>query len=64
MSVKVAEGLPSLRRPDLFAVIREVLAEAIQTVMDRGSLSDWRLLAEAVRESPWGRTARLVDSIS
>ena len=39
-------------------------AEAIETVMDRGSLSDWRVLAQAIRRSPWGRTARLVQAIA
>ena len=28
-------------------------AEAIETLMDRGSLSDWRRLAEAIRRNPW-----------
>lgn len=39
-------------------------AEAIETMMDRGSLSDWRVLAKAIRRSPWGRTARLVEAIA
>ncbi|MGH2911325.1 MAG: hypothetical protein ACRDJ3_02495 [Solirubrobacteraceae bacterium] len=29
-------------------------AEAIETVVDRGSLSDWRQLAKAIRSNPWG----------
>src|SRR2546423_8540941 len=44
--------------------VEEWPAEAIETVMDRGSLSDWRLIAQAIRENPWGRTARRVESIS
>jgi DNA-binding transcriptional regulator YiaG len=39
-------------------------AEAIETVMDRGSLSDWRQLAEAIRRNPWGPAARTVESIA
>ncbi len=39
-------------------------AESIETVMDRGSLSDWRRLAEAIRRDPWGRLARTVEAIA
>lgn len=38
-------------------------AEAIEVLIDRGSLSDWRRLAAEIRRSPWGRVARLVDTI-
>jgi DNA-binding transcriptional regulator YiaG len=33
-------------------------AEAIETVIDRGSLSDWRRLAQAIQYNPWGPAAR------
>ena len=39
-------------------------AEAIETVMDRGSLSDWRRLADAIRRNPWGPAARTVERIA
>lgn len=39
-------------------------AEAIETVMDRGSLSDWRRLAEAIRINPWGPVARTVETVA
>lgn len=39
-------------------------AEAIETVMDRGTLSDWRDLADAIRRSPWGPLARTVEEIA
>ena len=39
-------------------------AEAIETVMDRGSLSDWRRLADAIRHNPWGPAARTVEAIA
>jgi DNA-binding transcriptional regulator YiaG len=39
-------------------------AEAIETVMDRGSLSDWRRLADAIRSDPWGPAARTVETIA
>ena len=29
-------------------------AEAIETIIDRGSLSDWHRLADAIRRNPWG----------
>lgn len=38
-------------------------AEAIETVIDRGSLSDWRRLADAIRRSPWGPAARTTETV-
>ena len=38
-------------------------AEAIATVIDRGSLSDWRRLAEAIRRNPWGSAARTTETV-
>jgi DNA-binding transcriptional regulator YiaG len=38
-------------------------AEAIETVIDRGSLSDWRHLAAAIRLDPWGRAARTAETV-
>jgi DNA-binding transcriptional regulator YiaG len=39
-------------------------AEAIETVIDRGSLSDWRQLAEAIRSNPWGPAARTAETVT
>ena len=39
-------------------------AEAIETVIDRGSLSDWRRLARAIRRNPWGPAARTAESVA
>ena len=39
-------------------------AEAIETVIDRGSLSDWRQLAEAIRRNPWGPAARTAETVT
>jgi DNA-binding transcriptional regulator YiaG len=39
-------------------------AEAIETIIDRGSLSDWRQLAEAIRRNPWGPAARTTETIT
>ena len=39
-------------------------AEAIETVIDRGSLSDWRQLAAAIRSNPWGPAARTAETIA
>jgi DNA-binding transcriptional regulator YiaG len=39
-------------------------AEAIETLMDRGSLSDWRMLAEAIRRNPWGPAARTAERVA
>ena len=38
-------------------------AEAIETVIDRGSLSDWRRLADAIRRNPWGPAARTTETV-
>lgn len=38
-------------------------AEAIATVIDRGSLSDWRHLADAIRRNPWGSAARTAETV-
>lgn len=37
-------------------------AEAIETILDRGSLSDWRQLAEEIRRNPWGSAARTAET--
>lgn len=39
-------------------------AEAIQAALERGSLSQWRRLATAIRGDPWGRVARIVEDIA
>lgn len=36
-------------------------AGAIETLIDRGSLSDWRWLAAALSSNPWGPLARRVE---
>jgi DNA-binding transcriptional regulator YiaG len=38
-------------------------AEAIEILIDRGSLSDWRRLAGAIRRNPWGPAARTAASV-
>lgn len=38
-------------------------AEAIETVIDRGTLSDWRQLARAIRRNPWGPAACTAESV-
>jgi DNA-binding transcriptional regulator YiaG len=39
-------------------------AEAIETLIDRGSLADWRLLVAAIRRSPWGPAARTAETVA
>jgi DNA-binding transcriptional regulator YiaG len=39
-------------------------AEAIETVIDRGSLSDWRQLADAIQRNPWGSAARTAETVA
>ncbi len=48
---------------DSSAPLDEWPAEAIETVIDRGSLSDWRGLAEAIRHNPWGPAARTAENV-
>jgi DNA-binding transcriptional regulator YiaG len=38
-------------------------AEAIEAIIDRGSLPDWRRLAEAIRRDPWGPAARTTENV-
>lgn len=38
-------------------------AEAIEMLVDRGSLSDWRRLALALAQVPWGSLAQTVEDI-
>ena len=38
-------------------------SEAIEILVDRGNLSDWRRLAGALAEDPWGPLARTVEEI-
>lgn len=39
-------------------------AEAIETVIDRGMLADWRRLAKAIRRNPWGPAARTAENVT
>lgn len=39
-------------------------AEAIESVIDRGSLSDWRHLASVIRRNPWGAAARTTETVT
>ncbi len=39
-------------------------AEAIETVIDRGTLSDWRQLARAIHRNPWGPAARTAETVT
>jgi len=37
--------------------------EAVQTVLERGDLGDWRRLVAEIDREPWGRTARQVEEV-
>lgn len=37
--------------------------EAIQTALERGGLSHWRRLVDAVRAQPWGPVARQIEEV-
>ncbi len=49
---------------DLAEPVEQWPDEAIETVLDRGSLSDWRRLSRAIRDDPWGPVARTVEAIA
>lgn len=46
------------------APLDEWPAEAIETVIDRGALSDWRPLLEEIRRNPWGAAARTAENVA
>jgi DNA-binding transcriptional regulator YiaG len=48
---------------DTTAPLDQWPAEAIETLVDRGSLSDWRRLADAIRHNPWGPAARTAETV-
>lgn len=48
---------------DRNAPLEEWPVEALEILIDRGSLSDWRRLATVLAEDPWGPLARTVDGI-
>lgn len=48
---------------DTGAPVDEWPAEAIETIIDRGALSDWRHLAAAIRHNPWGPAARTAENV-
>lgn len=37
--------------------------EAMQTAVDRGELSDWRRIVQAIRRDPWGDVARTLEHV-
>jgi hypothetical protein len=39
-------------------------AEAIEALLDRGTFDAWQRLAEEIHRSPWGRVARIVETIT
>ncbi len=45
------------------APVSEWPLEAIQTALERGGLSHWRRLAEAIRAKPWGPVTRSVEEV-
>lgn len=44
--------------------IHEWPAEAIADLVDRGGLADWRILAVALDEEPWGRVADVITALA
>lgn len=49
---------------DVDAPLDEWPTEAIETVLDRGSLADWGRLATAIRAFPWGSAARRTEMLA
>lgn len=38
-------------------------SEAVRAALERGDIRDWARLGAAIRQDPWGRTARQVEEI-
>ena len=38
--------------------------EAIETIVEHGSIGDWRELAAAIRANPWGPAARMTENVT
>lgn len=49
---------------DVSQSLDEWPAEAIETLIDRGSLSDWRRLVAAIDANPWGPAARTAQTVA
>lgn len=45
------------------ASVEEWPLEAIQAGLERGNLPEWRRLAAAIRDQPWGAVARNVEEV-
>lgn len=48
-------------RPD--HPVSEWPTEGVQAALERGTLPEWRRLADEIRADPWGRTARQVEEV-
>ena len=46
------------------APLAEWPMEAIEALLDRGTIGDWRVIATEIGRSPWGAVARTVDTIA
>ncbi|HWL42224.1 MAG TPA: helix-turn-helix transcriptional regulator [Ilumatobacter sp.] len=49
---------------DPSAAVERWPAEAVETAMHRGTLTDWRRFAAAIRISPWSELARTVEQVA
>lgn len=49
---------------DFDGAVADLPSEAIEIVLDRGSLHDLGLLAGEIERRPWGRVARIVEQIT
>lgn len=56
---------PAFRNVDISSTdpVSEWPQEAIQTALERGSLSNWRRLTAAIQAEPWGNVARRVEEV-
>jgi DNA-binding transcriptional regulator YiaG len=48
---------------DRNAAIDEWPPQAIEILIDRGTICDWRRLAAAIRANPWGAAARTAETV-
>ena len=48
---------------DLTAPVEDWPFEALATVLDRGTVGEWRRVVAAIRSQPWGTVARNTETI-
>lgn len=51
----------AFRNVEVYGPVEEWPYEAIVTVIERGTISDWAVLSRSVRADPWGPVAEQIE---